>query len=86
VKKIFSKQTVNHTGDFVHQTFATKFEPMYLFPVRIFPENKLFNTNTRINDDLKEATQQEVFSISTETLEAVIRMLSPDYYTSTVSC
>jgi hypothetical protein len=35
-------------------------------------KDKVFNTNSHIIDDLKEALQQEGFSTSTETLQAIL--------------
>ena len=51
-------------GCFVHQNFATRFQTMRLFPMRIFPGNRLFDTCSRINDDLKRGnTSRDVLNI-----------------------
>jgi hypothetical protein len=44
-------------GCFVHQNFATRFQPTRRFPMKIFPGNKLFDTHCRINDDLKRGNK-----------------------------
>jgi len=77
-------------GCFAHQNFATRFQPMWLFPMRIFPGNKLTLTPEQMMI-WKEATQQEAFSISTETLQAATRILrynydvSPEFYHPTMT-
>jgi hypothetical protein len=40
-------------GCFVHQNFASRFQPMRHFPMKLFPGNTLFDTQCRINDDMK---------------------------------
>jgi len=61
IKHLIDALNIEHIkhiqGCFVHQNFATRFQPMRLLPMWIFPGNKLFNTHSRINYDLKRGNK-----------------------------